>query len=132
MYASHYSNKVTCSVYTSFIVFLNKAPIIWYSKKQNTVEASICSSEFIAANACVEHIMALCFKLCMLGIPVVDSTKILCDDESVVKNSSILSSTLNKKHISIAYHFVRWHLVSGVIKVAWIDTNANLSDAMKK
>ena len=25
---------------------------------------------------------------------------------------------------------VRWHIASGVIKVAWIDTNANLLDAM--
>ena len=25
---------------------------------------------------------------------------------------------------------VRWHIASGVITVAWIDTNANLSDVM--
>ena len=89
------------------------------------------SSEFIEAKSCVEHITSLHFKLRMLRISVVDSTKILCDNESVVNNFSIFSSTLNENHISIAYHFFRWHLSEGVIKVAWIYNNANLLDAMK-
>ena len=66
----------------------------------------------------------------MFYIPVVESTKILCDDSSLVNNSSILSSILNKNHISIAYHFDRWHVEAGVIKVACIGTNDNLVDAM--
>ena len=30
---SHAANKATSRLYTSFLIFLNKAPIIWYSKK---------------------------------------------------------------------------------------------------
>ena len=123
----HASNKVIRRGHTGFIVFLNMALIIWYCNKQNTVEESTFSSDFIADKYCVEHITALCFKLRMLVIPVVDSTKILCDNESVVNNSSILSSALNKKQISIAYHFVRWCVSAGVIKVVCIEINANLA-----
>ena len=112
VYASYADNKVTRLGHTGFIVLLNKAPIIWYSKRHNTMEASTFSSEFIAAKSCVEHITELCFKLRMFGIPVVDSTKILYDNASVFKNSSIFSSSLNKKNISIVYHFVRRHVAA--------------------
>ena len=130
--ASHAANKVTRRSHTGFVIFINRAPIIVYSKRQNTVEASTFSSEFIAMKACMEHITALRFKLRMFGIPVIDSTKILCDNASVVKNSTILSSTLNKKHSSIAYHSVRWHAAAGVAKIAWINTDYNLADPFTK
>ena len=130
--ASHAANKVTRQSRIGFILFINRAPIIWFSKRQNTVKASTFSSEFIAAKCCVEHITALRFKLRMFGIPIDGPAKIFCDNESVVKNSSILSSTLNKKHSSIAYHSVRWAVAAGIVKIAWIDTKYNLADAMTK
>ena len=130
--SSHAANKVTRRSHTGFIIFLNRAPIIWFSKRQSTVEASTFSSEFIAMRVCIEHITALRFKLRMFGVPVESPTSVLCDNLSVVRNSSLLSSTLNKKHSSIAYHSTRWHVAAGVIKVAWINTDDNLADAMTK
>ena len=57
--ASHAANKVTRRSHIGFVIFMNRAPIIVYSKRQNTVEASTFSSEFIAMKACIEHITAL-------------------------------------------------------------------------
>ena len=74
----HTANKVTRRGHTVFIIFVNRAPIICYIKRQNTVEASTFSGDFIAAKSCVEHITSLRFKLRILGIPVVESTKIIC------------------------------------------------------
>ena len=130
--ALHAANKVTRRSHTGFIIFMNRAPIIIYSKRQNTVEASTFSSEFVAMKACIEHITALRFKLRMFGLPVIDPTKVLCDNESVVKNSTILSPTLNKKDSSIAYHSVRWHVTAGVVKIAWIGTDFNLAHPLTK
>ena len=39
-----------------------------------------------------------------------DAAYVFCDNETVVKNSTLVESTLNKKHSSIPYHFVRWNL----------------------
>ena len=130
--ASHAGDKRTRRSITGYIIFVNRAPIIWFSKKQNTVESSTFSSEFIAMKTCVEHIAALRFKLRMFGIPVNDGADILCDNESVVNNSSKIESVLNKKHSSIAYHAVRWAVAAGVVRVGWINTNENLADAMTK
>jgi len=39
----------------------------------------------------------------MFVIPITDPTKTYCDNESVVKNATIETLTLTKKHNSIAF-----------------------------
>ena len=130
--ASHAADKVTRRSHTGFLIFANKAPIIWYSKKQNTVESSTFSSEFIAMKVCMEQIVSLRFKLRMFGILVDGPTDVLCDNLSVVNNSSKIESKLDKKHSSIAYHAVRWSVAASILRIGWIDGKENLADAMTK
>jgi hypothetical protein len=52
-------------------------------------------------------IKALNFKLRMMGVPLEGPANVLVDNDKVVKNSSIQSSTLQKKHNVICYHFVK-------------------------
>jgi hypothetical protein len=130
--ASHASNKVTRRSHTGFVIFVNRSPITWYSKRQNTIESSTFSSEFVAMKICVENITALRYKLRMFGVPVDEPTVVLCDNEAVVNNSSKVESTLNKKHSSIAYHAVRWAVAAEIIKVGKVHTDRNIADALTK
>ena len=130
--ASHASDKRTRRSHTGFIIFVNRAPIAFYSKRQATVESSTFSSEFIALKTCVEQIIGLSFKLRMFGIPINGTANVLNDNLSAVGNSSKLESTLNKKHSLVAYHLVRWNIVAEVIKVGWIKMTLNLADALTK
>ena len=131
--ASHGANKKTRRSHSGYLIFLNKAPIVWFSKKQNTVEASTFGSEFIALKSCVEAITHLRFKLRMFGVPLSEEpTTVLCDNEAVVNNSSNIASTLNKKHNSIAYHYVRWNVAAGIVRLQWLSGDFNLSDAFTK
>ena len=133
--ASHGANKKTRRSHSGYVIFVNRAPVKWYSKRQQTVETSAFSSEFIAMRHCIEDIEHIRFKLRMFGIPLSKeqpSTCVLCDNESLVKNSSNVESSLNKKHSSIAYHFTRWNVAAGAIKVAWITTKNNIADAFTK
>ena len=130
--ASHGTNKVTRKSHTGYIVFLNRAPILWFSKAQNTVETSTFSSEFIALKACMEGITSLRYKLQMFGVPIDGPADVLCDNQSVVNNSSKFGSALNKKHNAIAYHAVRWAVAAGVLRVGKVDTKENLADALTK
>ena len=68
----------------------------------------------------------------MFGVPSDESNKVLSDNDSVVKNFSILASMLNNKHISISYHSVIWNVAADAIQVVWIDTDYNVADAMTK
>ena len=133
--ASHGANKVTRRSHTGYVVFLNRAPILWYSKRQQTVETSTFSAEFIALKVCLEAIEHLRFKLRCFGVPLPkgdEPTYVYCDNESVVKNTTNVESTLNKKHSSIAYHHCRWSVAAGIITLAHISTHENLADCFTK
>ena len=65
--ASHASDKRTQKSHTGYNIFVNLAPIIFYSKRQSTVESSTFSSKFIILKTCTD-IIALRFKLKMVGI----------------------------------------------------------------
>ena len=67
------------------------------------------------------------------------STKILssgvnvyCDNQGVVKITSIPESTLSKKHNAINYHVVREAAAAGILRVTKEDTETNLADALTK
>jgi len=130
--ANHAGNKITRRSHTGILIYLNKAPIIWYSKAQSTVETSTFGSEFIAMRIATELIESLRYKLRMFGIPIDGPANVMCDNNSVVTNASIPSSTLKKKHVAICYHRVREAVASGILRVAWIETSQNLADMFTK
>ena len=81
---------------------------------------------------CIEDVEHLRFKLRMFGIPILNNkaAHALCDYKSVVTHN--VESSFNKKHSSLAYHFSRCNVATGVCQIAWIPTDDNLADAMTK
>ena len=132
--ASHAANKKTRKSHSGYALFVNRAPVLWHSKRQQTVETSAFSSEFIAMKVCVEATQHLRFKLRMFGVPVEEDEPayLWCDNEAVVKNTTKVESVLNKKSSSVAYHYVRWAVAAGIVSVAWIPTDQNLADTFTK
>jgi hypothetical protein len=111
---------------------VQRTPVIWYSKRQNTVESSTFGSEFVAMKTAVEQIEALRYKLRMMGVPLSGPTNVFCDNESVFKNATKPESVLKKKHNAIAYHRTREAIAAGIIRVAWEDGRYNLGDILTK
>ena len=117
---------------TGILIFLNRAPIHWYSKKQSTVESSTFGAEFVAMRTAIEMTESLRYKLRMFGVPIDGSTNVYCDNEAVYQNTVIPESTLKKKHHSIAYHRCREAVAAKTVRVAKQGTTKNLSDLFTK
>ena len=115
MDADHAGNQITRRSHTGVLLFVCCAPIIWYSKQQNTVETSTFGSEFIAARTATGMIQGLQYKLCMMCIPIDGPTNIFCDNEAVVRNSTMPESTFKKKYDAICYHCLQEACASGMI-----------------
>jgi hypothetical protein len=84
---NHAGNAITRRSHSGIFLFVQNAPIIWYSKRQNTVEAATFGSEFVALRICKELIVALRYKLRMFGVPIDGSTNVFCDNRRVVRNA---------------------------------------------
>jgi hypothetical protein len=131
--ADHAGNRITRRSQTSILLFVNRAPVVWYSKRQNVVKTSTFGSEFIAMRISVELVEALCYyKLRMFGIPIEGPTNVFCDNEAVTKNTIFPESTLKKTHNSIAYHRLREAVAAGTIRVTKEDGKTNLADVLTK
>ena len=128
----HAGNKITRRSHTGIIIFLNCAPITWFSKAQSTVESSTFGSEFIAMRIMVEMLEAFRYKLRMFGIPIDGPANVFCDNKSVVTNATVPTSTLKKKHNSIAYHRVREAVAAGILRITKVHTSENLADLLTK
>ena len=68
--ADHESNRLTRRSQMGVLIFINSTPVMFFSKKQNTVEISTFGSEFIASRIAVEIIESLRYKLRMFGVPL--------------------------------------------------------------
>ena len=130
--SDHASNKITRRSHTGIIIYVNMSPVIWYSKRQNSVESSTFSSEFVALKIGVELLEALVFKLQMLGIPVSLPCRVFCDNQAVVMSGSFPEVTLKKKNVGIAYHKVRESVASGLVLIYYEKSESNIADLFTK
>jgi hypothetical protein len=130
--ANHAGNVVTRRSHTGILMFVQNSPILFLSRRQNTVETSTFGSEFVAIRTARDLIISMRYKLCMFGIPLEGPVMVFCDNQGVVKNTSVPESVLTKKHNAINYHAVRKAVAAGILEVHKEDTQTNLADLFTK
>jgi hypothetical protein len=130
--ANHAGNIVTRRSHTGILIYIQNTPILWHSRRQNTVETSTFGSEFVALRNARDMIVGLRYKLRMFGIPLAGAARVFCDNQGVVKNASIPESVLTKKHNAVNYHAVREAVAARIMQVAKEDGQTNLADLFTK
>ena len=130
--ADHAGNKITRRSHTGILIFLQNAPILAFSKRQNTCESSSYGSELVAMRIARDLVSALRIKIKCFGIPIIGPCSMFCDNMAVVKNTSIPESVLAKKHNAINYHIIREAVAAGIIRIGKEDTETNIADAFTK
>lgn len=130
--ADHATDTMTRRSRSGFLIFLNSAPIYWFSKKQTAVETSSFGSEFCAMKQTTEYVRGLRYKLRMMGIPCGEPTYVYGDNQSVLANTTVPESILKKKSQSIAYHFVREGCARDEWRTAYVNTHLNPADLLTK
>ena len=130
--ASHATDLVTRRSTTGIIIFVQGTPILWYSKRQNTIETSTFGSEFVAMKIATEMVEGFRYRLRMMGVPIDGPVNTFCDNDSVVKNVTNPASTLAKKHNAIAYHKVRESVAAFVQRIAYEPGKYNVADMLTK
>jgi Reverse transcriptase (RNA-dependent DNA polymerase) len=122
LYHCHISGRAV----TGILHFLNGTPVDWFSKKQTTVQTATFGSEFVAARIATDQIIANRVALRYLGVPIEGHTILYGDNRSVVENSTIPHSRLNKRHIALSYHRVREAICADIMMFIWLDSKTTL------
>ena len=118
--------------HTGVLLFVNRSPIVWFSKRHNTVESSTFGSECIAMKQSVDLIEDLRYKLKIMGYPMEGPSSLLCDNNNVAINTTTPKLTLKRKYTSISYHRYREAQAAGIVQITKEGTLANLVDILTK
>ena len=124
--------KVTGKSMEGVLSFVNQTPVEWHCKLQSTVETATFGSEFGVAKTGTDMAISLRASLMAMGVPLESYAWMFGDNQSVITQSTIPSSTLSKRHNALAYHRVRWAVAAGIIKFVKIDGKENIADVLTK
>jgi hypothetical protein len=130
--SDHAGEKLTRRSRTGYFIFLNMAPVTWFSKRQPTIETSVFGAEFVAMKNGMEATRGLRYKLRMMGVALSGPTYIYGDNMSVIHNTQRPESTLKKKSNSICYHAVRESVAMGESITGHVSTHNNPADIATK
>ena len=68
----------------------------------------------------------------MIGIPLNNLAYIHGDNQSVLWNMTVPESTLKKKSLSVAYHYIRERCAIDSWRIGYMNTKLNPSDILTK
>jgi hypothetical protein len=126
--SDHAGEKFTRCSRTGFVIYLNMSQIVWFSKRQPTVESSVFGAEFVAMKNGIETCRGLRYKLRMMGVALSGPTFVYGDNMSVVHNTQRPESVLKKKSKSICYHAVRESAAMGESIIGHVPSVDNPAD----
>ena len=130
--SDHAGEQLTRRSRTGFFIFLNMAPVIWFSKRQPTVETSVFGAEFVAMKNGMETLRGLRYKLRMMGVQLSGPSFAYGDNMSVIHNTQRPESMLRKKSNSICYHAIRESVAMGEMLTGHVSTHHNPADIATK
>jgi hypothetical protein len=130
--SDHAGEQFTRRSRTGFVIYLNMAPIVWFSKRQPTVESSVFGAEFVAMKNDIETCRGFRYKLRMMGVVLSGPTFDYGENMSVVHNTQRPESALKKKSNSICYHAVRESAAMGESIIGHVPSVDNPADICTK
>ena len=130
--SDHAGEKLTRRSRTGYILYVNMAPVAWFSKRQSTIETSVFGAEFVAMKQGMEALRGLRYKLRMMGIEINGPSYISGDNMSVIHNTHRPESLLRKKSNSICYHAVREAVAMGECLTGHVRSEHNPADICTK
>jgi hypothetical protein len=130
--SDHAGDQFTRRSRTGFVIYLNTAPLVWFSKRQTTVDSSVFGAEFVAMNNVIETCHGLPYKLRMMGVTLGGPTYVYGDNISVVHNTQRPESVLKKKSNDICYHALRESAAMGDSIIGHVPSVENPADICTK
>jgi hypothetical protein len=130
--SDHADEQFTRRSRTGFVIYLNMAPIVWFSKCQPTVESNVFGSEFSAMKNGIQTCRGLRYKLRMMVVALSGPIFVYGHNMPVVHNTQQPEYVLNKKSNSICYHAVHESYAMGESIIGHVPSVDNPADICTK
>ena len=117
---------------SGYAFLIDGGAVSWFSRKQEIVTLSTAEAEYVAAtHATKEAIWLRGFINEVFRFPN-DAMTLRCDNQSAIALTKDNAHHTRTKHIDIRYHFIRYAVQDGKIKLVYCPTNDNVADVLTK
>ena len=119
-------------VITGFAFLIDGGAVSWSSKKQEIVSLSTTESEYVAATHGMKEGLWLRSLLAKIFELFTDTTTLFSDNQSAIALTRDHQYHARTKHINVHYHFIRWVVENGSLRLVYCPTADMIADMLTK
>lgn len=118
------------------ILFVDDAPILWRTFKQNCVSLSTLEAEYVSLTEASKELVWVIrilneFKDAKI-LNINFEGLLYCDNQAAINFSKSTIENHRTKHIDIKYHFIRGLVLENLFSLKYVNTKLNLADLFTK
>jgi len=119
---------------SGYTFIINGGAVSWSAKKQEIVSLSTTESEYVAATyaANLKEALWLCTLIFQLFGTSLPATTLFSDNQSAIALTKEHQYHVHTKHIDIRFHFIRWIVEEGKIRIIYCPTDEMVADTLTK
>jgi hypothetical protein len=117
---------------TGFAFLIDGGAVTWSSKKQSLVTLSTAEAEYVAASYAAREALWLRRFIGEVYRPLQEPTPLMCDNQSAITLAQSGNFHARTKHIDIRYHFIRFVVEDGHIRLVYCPTEDMAADTLTK
>ena len=117
---------------SGYAFLIDGGAVLWFSKKQEIVTLSTAEAEYVAATHATKEAIWLKHFLSEVFQPINKPIPLYCDSQSAIALTQDRSHHTRTKHIDIRYHFIRYVVQDGKIKIIYCPTDEMVVDILTK
>ena len=117
---------------TGYVFKLNNSPIVWCSRRQQTVASSTVEAEYIATAEAAREAVWLRNLLKELDFKMSRPTILHVDNQGAMRLAINPSTHQRTKHIDIKHHLIRELIESNTVQLEYIVTGRQQADILTK
>ena len=117
---------------TGYAFLIDGGAVSWSSKRQEIVSLSTTESEYVAATHGMKEALWLRSLLSELFGPITQATTMFSDNQAAIALTQDHQYHARTKHIDVRYHWIRWVVEQGSLRLVYCPTEDMVADALTK
>ena len=117
---------------SGYAFLIDGGAVSWSSKRQEIVSLSTTESEYVAATHASKEALWLRSLISQIFEPITEPTTLFSDNQSAIALTKDHQYHARTKHIDIRFHFIRWIIEEGKLRLVFCPTGDMLADTLTK
>ena len=117
---------------SGYAFLLHGGAVSWAAKRQEIVSLSTTESEYVAVTHASKEALWLRSLISQLFDVALEPTPLFSDNQSAIALTKDHQYHPRTKHIDIHFHFIRWIIENGSIRLIYCPTDDMLADTLTK